>query len=137
MRAAISAAPRPRASKPPSPRAAKHSRERDGMVGYQRRHPRRLRRTVCNRIAHPHQLRLAAEHAAPPRLLGKGEGLAAGLGALLGNCTVKPALLHGDLWGGNAGFDRAGAPVLFDPAVYYGDREADLAMTELFGGFSA
>jgi fructosamine-3-kinase len=45
------------------------------------------------------------------------------------------SLLHGDLWSGNAGFIAGGAPVLFDPAVYYGDREADLAMTELFGGF--
>jgi fructosamine-3-kinase len=46
----------------------------------------------------------------------------------------KPCLLHGDLWRGNAGFTPQG-PVVFDPAVYYGDREADLAMTELFGGF--
>ena len=45
-----------------------------------------------------------------------------------------PSLLHGDLWSGNAGFTEEG-PVVFDPAVYYGDREADLAMTELFGGF--
>jgi fructosamine-3-kinase len=45
-----------------------------------------------------------------------------------------PSLLHGDLWRGNAGFTKDG-PVVFDPAVYYGDREADLAMTELFGGF--
>ena len=45
-----------------------------------------------------------------------------------------PSLLHGDLWSGNAGFTKEG-PVLFDPAVYYGDHEADLAMTELFGGF--
>jgi protein-ribulosamine 3-kinase len=45
-----------------------------------------------------------------------------------------PSLLHGDLWSGNAGFTKDG-PVVFDPAVYYGDREADLAMTELFGGF--
>jgi protein-ribulosamine 3-kinase len=48
-----------------------------------------------------------------------------------------PALLHGDLWSGNAAFIAGGEPVLFDPAVYYGDREADLAMTELFGGFPA
>ena len=48
-----------------------------------------------------------------------------------------PALLHGDLWGGNWGADRNGMPVLFDPAVYFGDREADLAMTRLFGGFDA
>jgi fructosamine-3-kinase len=46
----------------------------------------------------------------------------------------QPSLLHGDLWSGNAGFTAEG-PVIFDPAVYFGDREADLAMTELFGGF--
>jgi fructosamine-3-kinase len=51
-----------------------------------------------------------------------------------GHCPA-PSLLHGDLWAGNAGFS-AGAPVVFDPAVYYGDRECDLAMTELFGGFA-
>ena len=45
-----------------------------------------------------------------------------------------PSLLHGDLWPGNVGFTPEG-PVVFDPAVYFGDREADLAMTELFGGF--
>lgn len=44
-------------------------------------------------------------------------------------------LLHGDLWSGNAAFDETGAPVVFDPAVYYGDPETDLAMTKLFGGF--
>ncbi|MCU7812208.1 MAG: fructosamine kinase family protein, partial [Candidatus Thiodiazotropha sp. (ex Notomyrtea botanica)] len=45
------------------------------------------------------------------------------------------SLLHGDLWGGNMAYDQEGSPVIYDPAVYYGDREADLAMTELFGGF--
>jgi protein-ribulosamine 3-kinase len=54
---------------------------------------------------------------------------------LLEGHAPAPSLLHGDLWSGNAGFLAGGAPVLFDPAVYYGDREADLAMTELFGGF--
>ena len=54
---------------------------------------------------------------------------------LLASHHPAPSLLHGDLWAGNAGFLPNGAPVLFDPAVYYGDREADLAMTELFGGF--
>ncbi|MEM7283511.1 MAG: fructosamine kinase family protein [Pseudomonadota bacterium] len=45
------------------------------------------------------------------------------------------SLLHGDLWGGNWGTLITGEPVIFDPASYYGDRETDLAMTELFGGF--
>jgi protein-ribulosamine 3-kinase len=53
---------------------------------------------------------------------------------LLENHRPQPSLLHGDLWSGNAGFTKDG-PVVFDPAVYYGDRETDLAMTELFGGF--
>jgi fructosamine-3-kinase len=48
-----------------------------------------------------------------------------------------PSLLHGDLWGGNWSADASGRPVIFDPAVYFGDREADLAMTRLFGGFGA
>ena len=54
--------------------------------------------------------------------------------SLLEGHKPDPSLLHGDLWSGNAGFTPEG-PVVFDPAVYYGDREADLAMTELFGGF--
>lgn len=49
----------------------------------------------------------------------------------------EPALVHGDLWSGNAACSQAGEPVVLDPAVYYGDREVDLAMTELFGGFPA
>ena len=54
---------------------------------------------------------------------------------LLEKHEPAPSLLHGDLWSGNAAFLPDGRPVLFDPAVYYGDAEADLAMTELFGGF--
>ncbi|MBK7172068.1 MAG: fructosamine kinase family protein [Bacteroidales bacterium] len=48
----------------------------------------------------------------------------------------KPALLHGDLWNGNFLVDETGNPCLIDPAVYFGHREVDLAMTRLFGGFS-
>lgn len=47
----------------------------------------------------------------------------------------KPSLIHGDLWSGNLISDEKGEPCLIDPAVYYGNREADLAMTRLFGGF--
>ena len=50
---------------------------------------------------------------------------------------IRPALLHGDLWGGNYLSDAQGNPVLIDPAVYFGDREAEIAFTELFGGFGA
>jgi protein-ribulosamine 3-kinase len=57
-----------------------------------------------------------------------------GIDRLLENYRPRPSLLHGDLWSGNAGFTAEG-PVIYDPAVYYGDRETDLAMTELFGGF--
>ncbi len=46
-----------------------------------------------------------------------------------------PSLVHGDLWSGNVGFSAGGEPTIFDPAVYWGDREVDIAMTELFGGF--
>jgi fructosamine-3-kinase len=50
--------------------------------------------------------------------------------------SPKPALLHGDLWGGNASCDKRGTPFVYDPASYYGDRETDLAFTHMFGGFS-
>jgi fructosamine-3-kinase len=56
---------------------------------------------------------------------------------LLANREVQPSLVHGDLWGGNAGCTVEGEPVIFDPATYFGDREVDIAMTELFGGFPA
>lgn len=51
--------------------------------------------------------------------------------------TPQPSLLHGDLWSGNAGCITTGEPVIIDPATYYGHRETDIAMTELFGGFPA
>ncbi|NPA37127.1 MAG: fructosamine kinase family protein [Chlorobi bacterium] len=56
--------------------------------------------------------------------------------AILSGSEEPPALLHGDLWSGNFITGTKGEPVLIDPAVYYGHREADLAMTYLFGGFS-
>ena len=65
----------------------------------------------------------------------KGERLMADLESFFHAYRPAPSLLHGDLWGGNVGA-MGPQPVIFDPAVYYGDREADLAITELFGGFS-
>ncbi len=55
---------------------------------------------------------------------------------LLENYKPKASLLHGDFWGGNKAFIADGQPVIFDPASYYGDREVDLAMAGLFGGFT-
>ena len=64
-----------------------------------------------------------------------GFRLAEALPAVFQDYTPRPALLHGDLWGGNWACDHNGQPYVFDPASYFGDRDADIAMTELFGGF--
>ncbi len=56
---------------------------------------------------------------------------------ILKDCNTRPSLLHGDLWSGNFIPDETGSACLIDPAVYYGHREADLAMTKLFGGFES
>ena len=54
---------------------------------------------------------------------------------ILKGSEEEPSLLHGDLWSGNYMVDENGNPCIIDPAVYYGHREADLAMTKLFGGY--
>jgi fructosamine-3-kinase len=83
------------------------------------------------------QLELAARNGHAGHLARNGERLLAVLPALLRGHAPQPSLLHGDLWAGNAGRLADDTPVVFDPATYYGDRESDIAMTELFGGFSA
>ncbi len=83
------------------------------------------------------QLALAARNGHDGRLQRDGEKLLAAIPALLAGHVPAASLLHGDLWSGNAARLASGEPVIFDPAVYFGDREADLAMTELFGGFGA
>jgi len=83
------------------------------------------------------QFDLAAQNGFGGTLQHKGDRLLVDLDQFFDSYTPMPSLLHGDLWGGNRGFDEQGTPVLFDPAVYYGDREADMAMTELFGGFGS
>lgn len=81
------------------------------------------------------QLTLAFRNGMSRPLREQGERIAASLGAFFLDYRPQPSLLHGDLWSGNAGQLPDGTPVIFDPAVYRGDREADLAMAELFGGF--
>jgi len=82
------------------------------------------------------QLKLAADNGFTGRLQSSGDRLLDLFPALIDHDPV-PSLIHGDLWGGNMSYDQEGQPVIFDPAPYYGDREADLSMTELFGGFGA
>ncbi|KXS31786.1 MAG: Fructosamine/Ketosamine-3-kinase [Candidatus Gallionella acididurans] len=83
------------------------------------------------------QLRLAAQNGYGGQLQRLGEKLLDVLPAFLAGYTPQPSLLHGDLWSGNQAYLADGTPAIFDPAVYYGDRECDLAMTELFGGYPA
>lgn len=82
------------------------------------------------------QLAIAARQGYQGRLQDRGQMLIEKVPLFFDNYRPDPVLLHGDLWGGNAAADDKGNPVIFDPATYYGDRETDMAMTELFGGFS-
>jgi fructosamine-3-kinase len=77
------------------------------------------------------QLNLAAQNGNPFR---HGPELLQKIPDLLKNHDPQPALIHGDLWAGNVGFAN-NAPIIFDPAAHLADRECDLAMTRLFGGF--
>lgn len=81
------------------------------------------------------QLDRARRNGIGQQAITLGHELAGGIEAFFDGYAPAPSLLHGDLWGGNWGASAEGRPYLFDPAVYFGDREADLAMTQLFGGF--
>ena len=81
------------------------------------------------------QLKLASERGLPEKEFDRGQRLLGRLEWFFGDYTPLASLLHGDLWSGNWGCDGVGTPYIYDPAVYYGDREADLAMSRLFGGF--
>jgi len=81
------------------------------------------------------QLALAERNGHGGGLTERGYRLCDEMPAYFQGYRPVPSLLHGDLWGGNHAASRSGEPVVFDPAVYFGDREADLAMTRLFGGF--
>ncbi len=90
----------------------------------------RDRRLAC-------QLDRAADNGYRGRLQERGRRLLERIPAFFAGYAPTPSLLHGDLWAGNRAMLPDGTPVTYDPAVYYGDREADLAMTRLFGGFGA
>ncbi len=81
-----------------------------------------------------YQLYLAECNGHGGELQQLGAALASRLPQLFRGYEPEASLLHGDLWSGNFGV-ADGEPVIFDPAVYYGDRESDIAMTQLFGGF--
>jgi len=81
------------------------------------------------------QLQLALQNGMDKALVAKGHAVIERIGGLFIDYQPAPSLLHGDLWSGNAAQTRDGTAVIFDPACYYGDRETDLAMAELFGGF--
>ncbi len=81
------------------------------------------------------QLELAAKNGFHGKIQELGRQVLDALPDLFANYSPVASLLHGDLWGGNHAFLANGTPVIFDPAPYYGDRETDIAMTELFGGY--
>lgn len=88
------------------------------------------------------QLELAVMRGASQTLFNQGQQLIEKIDFWFSDYQAEASLLHGDLWGGNSAFIKANQPgaeneaVIFDPACYYGDRETDIAMTELFGGYS-
>lgn len=79
------------------------------------------------------QLELAKKSRLDKEMIHRGETLNGVVGRFFSDYQPIASLLHGDLWSGNQGADSEGNPVIFDPACYYGDHEADLAMMELFG----
>ena len=81
------------------------------------------------------QLQQAAINGLERTMVDKGFRLVERLAAFFLDRRVAPALVHGDLWSGNAAMLPDGTPVVFDPAIHFADRETDLAMAELFGGF--
>jgi len=82
------------------------------------------------------QLKMARDNGHSDHRLQKlGERLLHRIETLFESGSEPPALIHGDLWSGNYGADENGQPTIFDPACYYGHREAEFGMIKLFGGF--
>lgn len=88
---------------------------------------------VENRLA-PQAALAEKQGFLPEKRRKRLEALMARFNEYIDETAIHPAPLHGDLWGGNW-LANADSPALIDPAFYYGDREVDLAMTHLFGGF--
>ena len=88
---------------------------------------------ACQRLRP--QLQSAQRNGLSSSTLDLGYELSESLSLLFTDYVPAASLLHGDLWSGNYGVVDSVEPVVFDPAVYYGDRECDIAMTSLFGGF--
>lgn len=80
-----------------------------------------------------HQLRLARDRG---RIFEDSDTLLDGLGEFFHDYTPVPSLIHGDLWNGNVSFLKSGEPVVYDPALYYADREAEFGIIDMFGGFA-
>jgi protein-ribulosamine 3-kinase len=116
--------------------AERHGWSRDNTIGLTPQHNKPSTDWVTffgeQRLAY--QLDLAASRGFSGELLSLGSKVLQSLRDILKDRDPEPSLLHGDLWSGNWSCCD-GDPVIFDPAVYYGDRETDLAMTRLFGGF--
>jgi len=78
---------------------------------------------------------LQSQYRSARSIVARCERLIADLNEILRDQLESPTLIHGDLWSGNVLFDREGRAYLIDPAVYYGQREAEWGMIDLFGGF--
>ncbi|MEF8709040.1 MAG: fructosamine kinase family protein [Candidatus Accumulibacter propinquus] len=119
-------------------RGPQYGWHRDNFIGSTVQHNaehRHLALLLCPPAACCRSSNWPGDTAQYNRLIASGERLADALPALFVDHQPQPSLLHGDLWSGNAALDDSGRLALFDPAVYWGDRETDLAMSELFGGF--
>ncbi|WP_444998232.1 fructosamine kinase family protein [Aliikangiella sp. IMCC44359] len=80
-----------------------------------------------------YQLQLLTNKGVPNRLLKSGSELIGLIPHFFDDYCPQASFIHGDLWSGNYAFDENGFPVIYDPACYYADHEAELAMMELFG----
>ena len=115
-----------------------HGWHRDNTIGPTPQHNPKTKDWVAFFRTHrlQFQLDLAARNGHAGEIQDLGNKLAERLSDFFDGYDPAPSLLHGDLWAGNWGV-ADGVPVIFDPAVYYGDRETDIAMTQLFGGFGS